>query len=111
MTHRFLFISKDALINDIAWQARKEGNQAKLYIENKEERDIGDGFIEKTEHWRRELDWADVIIFDDVLGHGTLAQELRQQGHAVIGGTPYTDRLEDDRSFGQSELNRHGIKI
>ena len=29
----------------------------------------------------------------------------------VIGGTPYTDRLEDDRSFGQEELKKEGINI
>ena len=57
------------------------------------------------------MDWAEVIIFDDVLGHGSLADELRKKGKKVIGGTPYTDRLEDDRSFGQNELKRHGVKI
>ncbi len=29
----------------------------------------------------------------------------------MVGGTPYTDRLEDDRSFGQQELKKHGVSI
>ena len=57
------------------------------------------------------MDWADVIVFDDTLGQGEKAQTLRAKGKMVIGGTPYTDRLEDDRSFGQEELKKEGINI
>lgn len=111
MPYKFLFISKDALITDTAWQVTKEGHEVKYFIENKEESDIGDGFIVKTDDWRKDVNWADVIVFDDVLGQGKIAQELRNQGKKVIGGTPYTDMLEDDRSFGQRELKKHGVKI
>jgi len=111
MPHKFLFVSKDALISDIAWQVVKEGHEVKYFIENKSEDDIANGFVPKTKDWRGDVDWADVIVFDDVLGHGSLADELRKKGKKVIGGTPYTDRLEDDRSFGQNELKRHGVKI
>jgi len=108
---RFLFVSFDGLITDIAWQVVKEGHDVKYYIDNKGERDIGDGFVPKVDNWRNEVDWADTIIFDDVLGHGTLAKELRQARKHVVGGTPYTDMLEDDRTFGQEELKRFGIPI
>ena len=36
---------------------------------------------------------------------------MRRAGKAVVGGTPYTDRLEDDRGFGQTELKAFGINI
>jgi phosphoribosylamine--glycine ligase len=111
MQKNFLFVSFEALITDTAWQVVKEGHNVKYYIQNPKVRDIGDGFIPKTKDWESEVDWADIIIFDDVLGHGTLAEKLRKKGKLVVGGTKYTDRLEDDRSFGQSELKRHGIKI
>jgi len=107
----FLFISNVGLHLDLAWQVQKEGHEVKYYIDEKSERDTGNGFVPKTNNWRAEVDWADVIIFDDTMGHGTLAEELRKKGKAVIGGTPYTDRLEDDRSFGQGELKAAGVNV
>jgi phosphoribosylamine--glycine ligase len=89
----------------------REGHEVKYFIENESERSVGDGFAPKISDWKKEVDWADVIIFDDVLGQGAIAKELRDQGKAVIGGTPYTDQLEDDRQFGQEELKRHGVSI
>ena len=65
----------------------------------------------KTTDWRADVDWAEVVVFDDVLGHGTLAHELQQTGKRVVGGTPYTDKLEDDRAFGQQELKQAGVPI
>jgi len=107
----FLFVSYDALITDTAWQVLKEGHEVKYYIEGAESKSIGDGFVPKVDDWREHVDWADIVVFDDVLGHGKLAQELRQSGKLAVGGTEYTDRLEDSRSFGQDELKRLGIPI
>lgn len=107
----FLFVSIDAFTVDLAWQIKKEGHNIKYYIKNQTEQEVGDGFIPKTDNWEAEIDWADVIIFDDVAGQGKIAQKLRLQGKKVVGGTPYTDKLEDDRSFGQEELKRHNISI
>ncbi len=109
--YNYLFVSYSALISDIAWQIAKEGHAVKYYIDSERDRDIADGFVPKVSDWKAEVDWADVIVFDDTLGHGTLAAELRARGKKVIGGTPYTDRLEDDRSFGQDELRKAGVNI
>jgi phosphoribosylamine--glycine ligase len=108
---KFLFVSYDALISDIAWQIVKEGHQAKYYIDNAEEKEIADGFVQKTDNWRKEVDWADIVVFDDVLGMGTLADEVRKKGKPVIGGSPYSDKLEDDRGFGQEELKKAGVTV
>lgn len=107
----YLFVSYDALITDTAWQVVKEGHRVKYYIKNPSLKSVGDGFVPKTDDWQAEVNWADVIVFDDVLGHGTLAENLRKQGKIVVGGSTYTDQLEDDRSFGQTEMKKHGIKI
>jgi phosphoribosylamine--glycine ligase len=111
VTKNFLFVSVGALIGDIAWMVRKEGHEVRYFIETESERSIADGFVEKVEDWESHVDWADVIVFDDVLGQGEKAKKLREAGKHVIGGTPYTDRLEDDRSYGQEELKRHGVSI
>ncbi len=108
---KFLFVSIDALINDIAWQVVKEGHDVRYYIQDKDIRDIADGFVPKTDDWKKDVDWADVIVFDDVLGQGKKAHELRKKGKLVIGGTEYTDMLEDDRTFGQEELKKADVNI
>ena len=108
---KFLFVSLDGLIGDIAWQVVKEGHEVKYCIAHSEEKEVADGFVPKIDSWENEVDLADIIIFDDVLGEGTKAQEFRKKGKLVIGGSPYTDRLEDDRAFGQEELKKAGISI
>ena len=108
---KFLFVSLDGLIADTAWHVVKEGHAAKLFVESLSEREIADGFVPKTDNWEREVPWADVIVFDDVLGQGAKAAKLRAEGKLVVGGTPYTDRLEDDRAFGQQELKNAGVAI
>jgi phosphoribosylamine--glycine ligase len=111
MADKFLFVSYTGLIADIAWQTVKEGHEAKLWIQDPEEKEIADGFVPKTGDWKKEVDWADVVVFDDVLGMGAMAEELRGKGKLVVGGSAYTDRLEDDRGFGQQELKAAGVSI
>src|ERR1700704_4901644 len=108
---KFLFVSLTGLVGDIAWQVLKEGHEVRYFIGDEEEKDIADGFVPKTDDWEKDVDWADVIVFDDTLGQGEKAVGLRARGKAVVGGTPYTDRLEDDRSFGQEELKSAGVSI
>ncbi|MCA9365702.1 phosphoribosylamine--glycine ligase [Candidatus Kaiserbacteria bacterium] len=107
----YLFVSSSALHIDCARKIVKEGHEVRYWIESESEKNTGDGFVPKVEKWEPHVDWADIIVFDDVEGHGTKADALRKKGKLVIGGTPYTDRLEDDRSFGQDELKKAGISI
>jgi phosphoribosylamine--glycine ligase len=108
---KFLFVSLEGLIADIAWQTVKEQQEVRFWIKEPEEQEIADGFVPKSANWREDVAWADVVVFDDVLGMGEMAQEVRQAGKLVVGGSPYTDRLEDDRAFGQQELKAAGVPI
>lgn len=115
-TDRFLFVSLDAaLITDLAWRVHSGGHPVKYYIAREADREIGDGFVPKSSDWRADLEWADVVVFDDIwvgnsVGTGKIAAELREEGNPVIGGTPATDRLEDDRGYGMQVLEEHGIE-
>ena len=80
---KILFVSIDALISDIAWQVVKEGHEAKYYIHNSEYREVADGFVEKVDDWKKWVEWADLIVFDDVLGQGAKAKKLREQGNVI----------------------------
>ena len=105
---KFLCISQVGCIGDLCIQLQKEGNSVKYYIDDKAEKEISDGFVEKVPAWEDWKDWADVIVFDDS-NFGQAAAALRKQGKAVIGGTIYTDRLEMDREFGQEEMKAAGL--
>ncbi len=108
MKKKFLFVGWESLSGDLAWQIQKEGHDVKMYFKNPGDHDVYDGFLEKVDDWKKHADWADVIVFDDV-GFGAAADDLRKGGKLVVGGSTYTDRLEEDREFGQSEMDRVGM--
>ncbi|MDP3769935.1 MAG: phosphoribosylamine--glycine ligase [bacterium] len=107
---KYLFISLESLSGDLAWSVKKEGHEVKAYIKAKGDLDVYNGFIDKVERWEDHVDWADVIVFDDV-EFGDQAEKLRKKGKLVVGGSVYTDRLEIDREFGQAELKKYGVNI
>ena len=107
---KFLFVSEEALVGDLAWQVKQEGHEVEYFIGEKAQRDVCDGFVQKCDDWKALKDWADVIVFDDVF-FGDYADKLRKEGKAVVGGSVYTDRLEEDREFGQSELRKVGVNV
>ncbi len=105
----FLFVSRWGLIHDLAMQVQKEGHEVKYCILSKEDREVGDGFVQKVENWEEFKTWADVIIFDDS-DFGDVCEKLRKEGKAVVGGTKYTDKLEFDRDFGTAEMKAAGLQ-
>ncbi len=107
---KFLFVTNESLSADLAWQLKKEGHEVRMFCHSQAEKDVGLGFFEKVDEWEPLKDWADVIVFDDI-GFGTKAEQLRDEGKFVFGGSPYTDKLELDREFGQSELNKVGVDV
>jgi phosphoribosylamine--glycine ligase len=118
MKNKFLFVSPEALSLDLAYKLVCEGHEVKFIVLSETEKDVGDGFVDKTldsgsgssGKWEdlAASGWADVIVFDDV-GFGRAADKLRAEGKRVVGGSAYTDRLEMDREFGQNELAKAGV--
>jgi len=105
---KFLFVSWESLSGDLAWQIKKEGHEVKIYIKSEYDKDVYDGFLEKVDDWKKFIDWCDVVVFDD-FGFGKEADELRKKGKLIVGGSEYTDKLEENREFGQSEMKRMGM--
>jgi phosphoribosylamine--glycine ligase len=107
---KFLFVSPEALSLDLAYRVLQENNEVKFFVQSDTEKDVGDGFVEKVTAWDNLIDWADVIVFDDI-GFGKVADKLRTEGKRVVGGSSYTDRLENEREFGQQELAKAGVSV
>lgn len=107
---KFLFISRWGEILDIALAVLQEGNTVKMFIEDKGSKEIGFGFVPKVSDWKKHIDWADILVFD-YTGYGKICDELRAKGKIVFGGSEYTDKLEQDRNFGQAELQKHKVKV
>lgn len=105
-----LFISFEACAGDLAYRLKQEGLNVKWYVQSKADRVLYDGFLEKVDEWEPHKEWADLIIIDDI-GFGALADRLRKEGKAVVGGSSYTDRLELDRDFGAQEMKAAGLII
>ena len=110
LSKKFLFVSFESLSGDLAWQVQKEGNEVKIFIASESDKDVYDGFLEKVNKWEEFVDWADVVVFDDV-GFGKIADSLRKTDKLVVGGSEYTDKLEEDRQFGQEEMKNAGMIV
>ena len=72
---KFLCISRVGCIGDLCIRLQDEGYRVKYYIDEKNEKDVSDGFVEKAANWEDWKDWADVIVFDDS-DFGSLAESL-----------------------------------
>jgi len=107
---KFLFVSFESLSGDLAWKIKNEGHEVKVSVKAEGDKDVYEGFLERVDNWEDHKDWADVIIFDDV-GFGHIADNLRKEGKLVIGGSRYTDKLEENREFGQEEMKKAGLVI
>ncbi|WP_413580874.1 phosphoribosylglycinamide synthetase C domain-containing protein [Bdellovibrio sp. HCB288] len=105
---KFLFVTRWSSLHALASQIIKEGHEVKYTVLSKTEKEVGDGFVDKIENWEEYKSWADAIIFDDS-DFGDICEKLRKEGHKVVGGTKYSDRLEFDREFGSEEMKAAGL--
>ena len=78
---KFLFVSLDGLIGDIAWQVVKEGHEVRYFIdEPRRSATSPTASCRRSTTGRSDVDWADVIVFDDMLGQGAKARGAAQGG-------------------------------
>lgn len=107
---KFIWISREADTLALAMRVAQEGNELYFYIQNPHKKQVGEGLIQKTDDWRKHLDKESIIVFD-MVGSGRLANQLKNAGYFVFGGSNLADSLELDRVYGSSVMATAGIKI
>jgi phosphoribosylamine---glycine ligase len=113
---RFLGIGDDNSLGDLYRQLMAAGHEVKVFISDAEHRSVLGNLIEQVADWRAALPWIreagpNGILLFETAHCGELQDELRREGYAVIGGSAYGDRLENDRGFGQAEMRNAGMQI
>ncbi|MEY4576214.1 MAG: hypothetical protein RL701_917, partial [Pseudomonadota bacterium] len=97
----------------LRWMA--QGAEVRVYCRDLAEHGVMTGMVTHVADYRRELDWvraagADGLIVFETAEHGAEQDALRRDGFAVIGGSAFGDRLENDRAFGQRVLQQAGLQ-
>lgn len=105
---KILFISKYGDGMDIAFRTALDGNRVKLWIEHPKYKSVGDGIVPKTQNWRQELGWADLVVFD-----GNKHPDIWEQVYRKVpcfGGSAFGYKLEQDRGFAHKLMSRCGLQ-
>ena len=107
---KILFVSALGEGAGLAISCQNEGHEVLWYVHDPKERAVGRGILKSVPDWLSVVNGVDFVVFDDVkqpidqmpdyLG-GTWAAAMRRRGIPCVGGSPTTDRLENDRVFGQ----------
>jgi phosphoribosylamine-glycine ligase len=97
-----------------AFRCVAEGTRdVRMWIREKDAKTIGDGLVPKVGDIEDLLVDAnpstDIFIFDSS-GNGVLADGITARGFATLGGSMLADRLERDRAFGNSIMDRCAIE-
>lgn len=113
---RFLGVTETCDLAALYLRLHEAGHQVRIAIDYPESQDTLAGMVTRTDDWRAELEWlragayGGVAVFEATSpGYGAVQDALRRQGHRVIGGSAFGDRLENDRAFGQAVLREAGL--
>jgi phosphoribosylamine--glycine ligase len=118
---KFLVVSCLGETVGLAIRLLAEGHEVLYYIHDENEADCGDGFLNKVDDWRKHIEEADIIFFDDVdqkhegdsaYKSSAWSQEVRSaypDKPIIGGGSPDVAKLENDRIFGQEVMEQVGI--
>lgn len=113
---RVLGIGDSMDLGSLYLDLQRAGHQVRVFVGDEAARDTFSGLVERTGDWRQELGWVkaaggDGFVVFETASHGALGDRLRADGINVIGGSPYGDRLEGDRAFGQQTMREVGMRV
>src|SRR2546423_4002662 len=110
---RFLGIGDSCDLGALYLRLLAEGHEVKVYVSMPLCHGTLAGMIERTDDWRRELDWVraagdeGIIVFENVEAQrGEIQDQLRRDGFNVIGGGGLGDRLVKERRPSPAALCR-----
>jgi len=116
---KILILSPLSLSMFIVPRLNKEPEIEKIYfyIKDTNMKCVGRG-MENVQDWEKlelvsdyskvlnENKPSELIVFIDDVGMGETGKYLRDIGYKVIGGTPFTDRIEEERQFATDLMKR-----
>ncbi|HEY0242942.1 MAG TPA: phosphoribosylglycinamide synthetase C domain-containing protein [Gemmatimonadaceae bacterium] len=111
---RFLGVGETNDLGDMYLRLIAAGHEVRVHMSDKASWDVMQGMVDFIPDWRASLEWvreadADGIIVFETANCGDIQDDLRRQGFNVVGGSAFGDRLETERSFGQSVLADCGM--
>jgi phosphoribosylamine--glycine ligase len=83
-----------------------EGNECTVQIEDTNYAAAYDGILKRSKGAP-----SGAIVIVDTSGMGGKADNLKKRGFKVFGGSSFADKLEEERDFGLSFMQKHGIEI
>ena len=115
---RFLAVTETCDLSALYLRLQADGHEVKVSVSWEQAQGTLANMVPRAADWRAELDWIrqapdlGILIFEAVSeGFGALQDELRRDGFAVIGGSAFGDRLENDRFHAQQLLAELGLQV
>ena len=62
---KILFLSGWGSAVPLAMHCEESGHEIKFWIEDKDSKDVGEGFVKHVDDYKSHISWADLVITDD----------------------------------------------
>ena len=108
---KFLLVSNHGDFAGGALRLKEEGNDVRLFIQEKDARDTLQGLVAHVDSLPEGLRWSPDVVLFDMVRNGPLADRLRKSGRTVLGASTFQDKIELDREFGMDMAKRQGIWV
>jgi phosphoribosylamine---glycine ligase len=113
---RFLGVGETCDLGSLYLALQREGHEVRIAVSEPLASGTLAGLVERVEDWQAALSWLKegpdlgIVLFESVSeGFGAMQDALRRDGHHVVGGSAFGDRLENDRAFAQGLLAELGF--
>jgi phosphoribosylamine--glycine ligase len=112
---RILGIGDYGCLGSVYLRLMEAGHDVKVHVSADVSRDTLEGLVDRTDDWRAHLPWvraagAEGLVLFESAQSGVVQDALRAEGHNIIGGSAFGDRLETERAFGQEIMRDVGMQ-